>query len=390
MDVWSPGQFVPRRSPRVMAYRWFHRMPTRCSPSIVWLGPSSNRSVVEIIRLVMLTFGQVQNVLSDAKSQELYEFLRRDRELVSPTTQDQINARRNTERVVGPDENIFRIDWVSRSQLLRCLSTHCSIAAAAREQDRDSPAFWQGRLEVRRFGSAHRPMAGLCPVICIGKHRAHSWLVSASHEDRRTSEHKGCLHEVIQDDHFFASKVSLLIMMSLPLTLSLIDQGYLELPRMTCPTSPHTDIWRSRSVYGRIGSSSSPTRRTTSGALSIPMTSLLHRRRREYRATRDASGYSNTWESEKSQPSGQNNPSKVAPMKNPSRTLWPRRSKTLPQKVSQHKLRQNLRMHPPLRRATTPPMYQAYHRDATLSFVLDLYLSCSVHASCTSWSRCLY
>ena len=60
----------------------------------------------------MLMLGQVQNVLSDAKSQELYDFLRRDRELVSPTTQDQINARRNTERVVGPDENIFRIDWV--------------------------------------------------------------------------------------------------------------------------------------------------------------------------------------------------------------------------------------------------------------------------------------
>ena len=63
----------------------------------------------------MLMLGQVQNVLSDAKSQDLYEFLRRDRELASPTTQDQINARRNTEKVVGPDENIFRIDWVSLS-----------------------------------------------------------------------------------------------------------------------------------------------------------------------------------------------------------------------------------------------------------------------------------
>ncbi|KAH9932297.1 uncharacterized protein B0H18DRAFT_987465 [Fomitopsis serialis] len=65
-----------------------------------------------------LSSSQVQNVLSDAKSQELFEFLRRDRELVSPTTQDQINARRNTERVVGPDENIFRIDWLPDSKMV--------------------------------------------------------------------------------------------------------------------------------------------------------------------------------------------------------------------------------------------------------------------------------
>ncbi|KAH9932294.1 uncharacterized protein B0H18DRAFT_1208587 [Fomitopsis serialis] len=31
---------------------------------------------------------------------------------------DQINARRNTERVVGPDENIFRIDWLPDSKMV--------------------------------------------------------------------------------------------------------------------------------------------------------------------------------------------------------------------------------------------------------------------------------
>ncbi|KAI0777383.1 hypothetical protein BD413DRAFT_467641 [Trametes elegans] len=55
---------------------------------------------------------QVQVILSDPKSQELYDLLRREREIPSPTTQDLINCRRNTERVLGPDENLFRIDWL--------------------------------------------------------------------------------------------------------------------------------------------------------------------------------------------------------------------------------------------------------------------------------------
>ncbi|CDO71174.1 hypothetical protein BN946_scf184845.g44 [Trametes cinnabarina] len=55
---------------------------------------------------------QVQVILSDSKSQELYDLLRREREITSPTTQDLINCRRNTERVLGPDENLFRIDWL--------------------------------------------------------------------------------------------------------------------------------------------------------------------------------------------------------------------------------------------------------------------------------------
>ena len=55
---------------------------------------------------------QVQHILADPKSQELYEILHKERELPSPTTQDLINARKHTEKVLGPDENIFRMDWV--------------------------------------------------------------------------------------------------------------------------------------------------------------------------------------------------------------------------------------------------------------------------------------
>lgn len=55
---------------------------------------------------------QVQTVFADSKSQDLLEILKKERALANPTTQDQINSRRNAEKVLGPDENLFRIDWV--------------------------------------------------------------------------------------------------------------------------------------------------------------------------------------------------------------------------------------------------------------------------------------
>lgn len=51
-------------------------------------------------------------MLADARSQELFELLKRDRALQAPTIQDQLNSRRFVENLLGPDENIFRIDWV--------------------------------------------------------------------------------------------------------------------------------------------------------------------------------------------------------------------------------------------------------------------------------------
>jgi paired amphipathic helix protein Sin3a len=61
---------------------------------------------------------QVQAVIADPKSQELLEFLKRERSLASPTTQDRINHRRQAEKVLGPDENVFRIDWVRSNRFL--------------------------------------------------------------------------------------------------------------------------------------------------------------------------------------------------------------------------------------------------------------------------------
>ncbi|KAG6893701.1 hypothetical protein C0992_008974 [Termitomyces sp. T32_za158] len=61
---------------------------------------------------------QVQAIFADPKSQDILEILKKERSLVSPTTQDQINSRRNAEKVLGPDENIFRIDWLPESRTM--------------------------------------------------------------------------------------------------------------------------------------------------------------------------------------------------------------------------------------------------------------------------------
>ncbi|KZP17508.1 hypothetical protein FIBSPDRAFT_911970 [Athelia psychrophila] len=69
-----------------------------------------------IDKLIGAIIKQVQTVLSDSKSSELLELLKKERTHGTLTTQDQINSRQNAERVIGPDENLFRIDWLSDSK----------------------------------------------------------------------------------------------------------------------------------------------------------------------------------------------------------------------------------------------------------------------------------
>ncbi|KAJ8087508.1 hypothetical protein PM082_006339 [Marasmius tenuissimus] len=72
--------------------------------------------IFTIDKLIGVIIKQVQLVFTDAKSSELLEVLKRDRALPSFTTQDQLNSRRSAEKILGPDENIFRIDWLSETK----------------------------------------------------------------------------------------------------------------------------------------------------------------------------------------------------------------------------------------------------------------------------------
>jgi paired amphipathic helix protein Sin3a len=72
----------------------------------------------------------VQTILTDVKSQDLLELLKKERALSQPTGQDQLNNRRNAEKVLGPDENLFRIDWVRGWSLGQKRDiTHISLVA---------------------------------------------------------------------------------------------------------------------------------------------------------------------------------------------------------------------------------------------------------------------
>lgn len=97
---------------------------------------------------------QVQLVLSDPRCHDLLELLRRDRGLSLPTMQDQTNSRRLAENIMGPDENIYRIDWVRHPA-----SCHLVYVLNGRldtgHEDDDNTVAGERRLEnIRRRDSS--------------------------------------------------------------------------------------------------------------------------------------------------------------------------------------------------------------------------------------------
>jgi paired amphipathic helix protein Sin3a len=69
--------------------------------------------IFNVDKVIGAIIKQVQAIVSDTRSQELLENLKRERSVANFTSQDQINSRRNAEKILGPDENLFRIDWVT-------------------------------------------------------------------------------------------------------------------------------------------------------------------------------------------------------------------------------------------------------------------------------------
>ncbi|KAJ7598545.1 histone deacetylase complex, SIN3 component [Mycena floridula] len=74
--------------------------------------------IFTIDKVIGALIKQVQAVFADPKSQELLEILKRDRSITYLTTQDQLNSRVSTEKALGPDENLFRVDWLGESKTM--------------------------------------------------------------------------------------------------------------------------------------------------------------------------------------------------------------------------------------------------------------------------------
>lgn len=68
-------------------------------------------------RVIGAIVKQAQTILGDMKSQELLSLLHRDRISERTTTRQQIAYRMNAENVLGPDENLYRIEYIPRSEM---------------------------------------------------------------------------------------------------------------------------------------------------------------------------------------------------------------------------------------------------------------------------------
>ncbi|KAG9041544.1 Transcriptional regulatory protein sin3 [Tulasnella sp. UAMH 9824] len=73
-----------------------------------------------IDKVVGSVIKQVQAVLSDVKNKELLTLLRRERTSAKPfSIQEQINARRTAEHMIGPEENLYRVTWLPDTKVLQ-------------------------------------------------------------------------------------------------------------------------------------------------------------------------------------------------------------------------------------------------------------------------------
>lgn len=55
---------------------------------------------------------QIQTIVGDLKSQELFALLQRDRANAKTSTKNQIAYRMQAEGVLGGNENLYKIEWV--------------------------------------------------------------------------------------------------------------------------------------------------------------------------------------------------------------------------------------------------------------------------------------
>jgi paired amphipathic helix protein Sin3a len=69
-------------------------------------------------RVVAAIVKQTQTVLGDMKSQELFALLQRDRQHERTTTRQQIAYRYQAEGVLGAEENLYKVQYVSVTDLL--------------------------------------------------------------------------------------------------------------------------------------------------------------------------------------------------------------------------------------------------------------------------------
>ncbi|TFK75487.1 hypothetical protein BDN72DRAFT_440795 [Pluteus cervinus] len=98
--------------------------------------------IFAIDKVIGILIKQVQAVFADPRSQELLENLKRDRAVRCPTTQDVTDSRNNADKILGPDENLFQIDWLAESKVI-------TIRLLGKDDSSfDDSEIWTGRWQT--------------------------------------------------------------------------------------------------------------------------------------------------------------------------------------------------------------------------------------------------
>ncbi|OBZ68377.1 Paired amphipathic helix protein pst1 [Grifola frondosa] len=77
-----------------------------------WFFRTKAYNVYTLDRVIIAIIKQVQTILADNKCQELWYLLQKARSAETTTAHDTIRYRREAERHVGSDDNLYRFDWV--------------------------------------------------------------------------------------------------------------------------------------------------------------------------------------------------------------------------------------------------------------------------------------
>ncbi|EPQ60306.1 hypothetical protein GLOTRDRAFT_67792 [Gloeophyllum trabeum ATCC 11539] len=84
-----------------------------------WFFGTQAYTLFTIDKLILALIKQVHTIVTDNKCQELWFLLQKARRLETPTTHDIIRYRREAERHVGSDDNLYRIEWDRLGKTMR-------------------------------------------------------------------------------------------------------------------------------------------------------------------------------------------------------------------------------------------------------------------------------
>ncbi|KAJ3535574.1 hypothetical protein NMY22_g6425 [Coprinellus aureogranulatus] len=150
------------------------RLRTRCARCLVFSMPSRIFTVDKVCGAIVK---QMQIIQTEKKNEELLEIMRKERSLVLPTTQDLKNNRRNAEKVLGPDENMFRMDcvWLHHDLILHFLRLNAWVPQLADTKtvtiqliDKDDSRFDDSEVSTSRWQFYIDSFVSMCTPRHIG------------------------------------------------------------------------------------------------------------------------------------------------------------------------------------------------------------------------------